>query len=764
MTGLVREVFSVIGSVQLQADHPELFHYTGRPAFEKIVETNTLWATHYKNLNDDEEIMVLKEPLIELMTGLFEEHKRDVRIATAEMGTENVTPRQRQLMRDWCDRDAYMDRVRDEPGVARTVIRTDAVGNPTSSVPIRFTQSASDRFDKEGRGFVADTSGYVGGSSAQRNGGTCFQKPFVEKGKRSAKSSNTMRIVTMVAKVKSRRRGITDKVVLQRITHLSETGWSPEAIATEVGVNVSQVNGAIAQNDRAYSGNNNDIRMIHRKKRVTLDDIHCSLRTDCRELIRVDKDETWETWEEFETWLHEQSWTIDGRQVLPQKVVYVRDDAHPERVTRPHLLFILPEGSGVWYNGATPFAMYNGVAAALTVMYGGDAGGLANLSDIKLPTSPRNVAIDIETGHLPTLSELCKVLQVDLRQDRDRTMRKITVEQLIEAGIDHEKSGYLYSLFWQRGWEIVSRWESDRQLVAGRTLDRLKLTADLLDALLTDAVLVPELDLLDDDARAAAESGMATAAKNISQKFGRGRHVSNRGYDVGAAETMVAKALAGAAAANPDLTEKDRLHAAQSAGATYATAQRNARSARRIADAMRTIGANGTLPTVDNVSALTGIGTRTVPRHWDAAVALLGARQIIEHILTVPETVSVPPANGSCVWGKTTHDSLSEGPVVIFEPCQAVPGAPVTLATVLSAPSMVLVNRIKPWNPANGQAKTGQHLVDFCRSGFTVHRSALGIREQSRRLRKGMRIDGRSSVGNQPVSGEIRTTTSSSTH
>jgi hypothetical protein len=685
----------------------------------------------------------------EIDSGL--DYDRDVRIPAEAIGNDTVTKRQRQLLRDHLDRDAYMDRVRDEPGVARTVIRTDAAGNATASVPIRFTQSANDRFDKNGRGFVADVAGYYGGSSRQIEGGTCFQRPFVEKGKRSTKSAMTMRVVAMVPKVKSRRRGITDPAVIKRIVDMSETGMAPEAIAADVGEKVSRVKGTIhaSQNDgRAWSGNNNDTRTVHRRKRVTLDDTHCSLRTDCRELIRVDKDEIWETWDAFMTWLHERSWTIDGRQVLPQKVCYVRDDNFPERVTKPHIIFILPEKKGVWYNGGTPLAMFNGVAAALTVMYGGDPGGLANIADIKMPTSPRVVAIDIETEHLPDLSELCKVLHVDLRQTRDRTMREMSVAELIEAGIDEDKSGALYSLFWKRAWEIALLWESTRQLIVGRDLDRRKLCDDLHEALLTDPILLPELDLLDHDEREAAEAGLATAAKNVSWKFGRGRHAGSRGYDVGAAESLVTKRLAAAAAETPDMPI-DVVKIAKSAGAAYGTAQRNARSVRRIADAMRTIAADGTVPTVALVSALTNIGERTVPKHWDAAVALLAARQIVSHVLTVPEPVSAGAANGSCVWGVTAYDSLSEHPVAIPEPAQAVPGETLTLASILSAPVQRLVDRLAPPIQPSARQPTGRNLLEFVRPGATLYRSTLGLREQARRQRKGMRVVDGPAVGRQ---------------
>jgi len=49
MVGLMKAVDLVIGSVKLQAEHPELFHYTSRAGFEAIVRTNTLWATHFKD-------------------------------------------------------------------------------------------------------------------------------------------------------------------------------------------------------------------------------------------------------------------------------------------------------------------------------------------------------------------------------------------------------------------------------------------------------------------------------------------------------------------------------------------------------------------------------------------------------------------------------------------------------------------------------------------------------------------------------------------
>jgi hypothetical protein len=47
----------------LISKHPELHHYTTREGLEGIWRSNSLWATHFANLNDSSEMVALKEPL-----------------------------------------------------------------------------------------------------------------------------------------------------------------------------------------------------------------------------------------------------------------------------------------------------------------------------------------------------------------------------------------------------------------------------------------------------------------------------------------------------------------------------------------------------------------------------------------------------------------------------------------------------------------------------------------------------------------------------
>lgn len=81
---LTRAVDIVIGSVALQANHPELFHYTRWPGFEAIIRSNTFWATHFLDLPDEHKLTVLKPLLLEMLAALFDDE-----VATRNRPTRN---------------------------------------------------------------------------------------------------------------------------------------------------------------------------------------------------------------------------------------------------------------------------------------------------------------------------------------------------------------------------------------------------------------------------------------------------------------------------------------------------------------------------------------------------------------------------------------------------------------------------------------------------------------------------------------------------
>lgn len=81
--------------------NPELHHYTGRRGLEGIWKTNSLWATHFSNLSDSSEIVLLKKPLAAALDTLFKrlimERQRDsfnVRRQVAKKGGLEVVARE----------------------------------------------------------------------------------------------------------------------------------------------------------------------------------------------------------------------------------------------------------------------------------------------------------------------------------------------------------------------------------------------------------------------------------------------------------------------------------------------------------------------------------------------------------------------------------------------------------------------------------------------------------------------------------------------
>lgn len=49
----------------------ELYHYTGIQGLKGIIESQTLWATHYKFLNDAEEVVHFQQRLPRILTPVF---------------------------------------------------------------------------------------------------------------------------------------------------------------------------------------------------------------------------------------------------------------------------------------------------------------------------------------------------------------------------------------------------------------------------------------------------------------------------------------------------------------------------------------------------------------------------------------------------------------------------------------------------------------------------------------------------------------------
>jgi hypothetical protein len=59
----IANVEDVVCSVETVSRHPELYHYTKPAAFEGIVSTKTLWCSHYREMVDTNEVLLMRKLL-----------------------------------------------------------------------------------------------------------------------------------------------------------------------------------------------------------------------------------------------------------------------------------------------------------------------------------------------------------------------------------------------------------------------------------------------------------------------------------------------------------------------------------------------------------------------------------------------------------------------------------------------------------------------------------------------------------------------------
>lgn len=84
-----------ICSVETQAKHPELFHYTKSVAFESIVRSNVFWASHYADMKDKNEVLLMRDQLPAAVAPQFERivatrARRDRRLFKATGGAKRL--------------------------------------------------------------------------------------------------------------------------------------------------------------------------------------------------------------------------------------------------------------------------------------------------------------------------------------------------------------------------------------------------------------------------------------------------------------------------------------------------------------------------------------------------------------------------------------------------------------------------------------------------------------------------------------------------
>jgi hypothetical protein len=73
VTTLIANTELVVCSAETLATRSELFHYTNLPAFQSIAAFNSFWASHYADMADKSEVLLMKDRLPAIVAPRFEQ-------------------------------------------------------------------------------------------------------------------------------------------------------------------------------------------------------------------------------------------------------------------------------------------------------------------------------------------------------------------------------------------------------------------------------------------------------------------------------------------------------------------------------------------------------------------------------------------------------------------------------------------------------------------------------------------------------------------
>lgn len=165
----------------------------------------------------------------------------------------------------------------------------------------------------------------------------------------------------------------------------------------------------------------------------------------CRDMWRLDCDRTFANEAEMRSWLAYRVMETDAP-CMPHMAVWIPDSRYPGVISKPHFLFLLPEGRAVWPQSPdSHHRLLKSVIVALTEAFECDEGGLAHPFHGKIPLSPLSDAVVIQDTCMPALDEYADHMRLSWA-DPETAFRKMSVDRLEKAGFDRAQSNTWFSV------------------------------------------------------------------------------------------------------------------------------------------------------------------------------------------------------------------------------------------------------------------------------------------------------------------------------
>lgn len=330
-------------------------------------------------------------------------------------------------------------------------------------------------------------------------------------------------------------------------------------------------------------------------KILGLDEPYLHLNSDVRSVFRIDLDHTFPSWGDL--WLAIEALSLP---CMPSIVVGREDE--DGAVRRPHVLFLLPYGSGVWFSDKDPrcrqdiMRLWRGVLAGITRAFlplGADPGGLSNPNKIKNPLSPFWDIRIWNEATFPTLSEWAE--WVDTSPFR-RDMVKEAAADL--SGMEKRASNRLFTDFQRLAFDALKAWHS-----AG-------------DPDYVRAILEKDRDLLGERLFREIVGHASSCAENPRQAQAILYRVATYAADHWQPERCSLRAARDVGACSEAVGGIEGTAGRQAVGARYVHAARRIRSADAIREAIDAARAAGEPITKAGIARRTGLSRPTVHTHW----------------------------------------------------------------------------------------------------------------------------------------------------
>jgi len=344
------------------------------------------------------------------------------------------------------------------------------------------------------------------------------------------------------------------------------------------------------------AGDKKDGCRRHNRKVNALDRIYVFFSAVCHDIWRVDIDRDFESYADFRAWIEH---IVEEHDLpcRPHIVDWIPDERRPGRVIRPHIYFILPDGSEVWpHSPQRQHDMLKAVIKATQEAFGGDCGGNSHPFSGKNPLSWLVESRIVEPERMPTLGEWYEALGSPLTPIGPLPGLLAAAKEAASLG---EESG---------GWFPVVR-EAGFAMAKTLHLAGKKVTADAIAAEIADQLT---------DALRPTGDQIATLAKLIE----RVADYTARTFDPSKMDAKGRRRGAAAHLIEPTMTKEQR----EAVGGAFSGPVRIEKTIEALAEAIRLDMLCGRTPTVDLVAAK-GIRCRkTVKRHFEAAYAIAKSR------------------------------------------------------------------------------------------------------------------------------------------